>query len=213
MRRKSIRTTLYVISALVFTAGLYLTLKQFVLFPTPYTPPPTPVATTARPTPTITAIIPPSPTPYVKLFPVLISFPDQQRQCEIVPVGKKEDNEMETVDSPTLAAWYQNGPSPGEEGNAILNGHISWKGTKGTFSILSDMETGEPVVIEYEDGSYRYFHVESVDVYRIDDWPANVLNTGGETRMTLVTCLGDYNPSIGTSESRIVVICKPDPES
>ena len=34
------------------------------------------------------------------------------------------------------------------------------------------------------------------------------LDIGGEPRMTLITCLGDYNSAIGTSESRVVVICR-----
>lgn len=34
---------------------------------------------------------------------------------------------MGTVDSEKVAAWLDASASPGEYGNAIFNGHVSWK--------------------------------------------------------------------------------------
>ena len=67
--------------------------------------------------------------------------------ADIVPVGIIEEGEgqgqMDTVDDPDLAAWYEPGPAPGEEGNAILNGHKSWQGKIGRVYVLWGMENGD----------------------------------------------------------------------
>lgn len=34
---------------------------------------------------------------------------------------------MDTIDDPDVAAWYEPGYAPGELGNALINGHKSWK--------------------------------------------------------------------------------------
>lgn len=71
------------------------------------------------------------------------------------------------------------------------------------------MEIGEEVAIEYNDGSVRYFKVRSVDTYYLYELPPTVMGLGGDTRLTLITCLGDFNHDIGTSEHRVVVVCDP----
>jgi hypothetical protein len=210
---------IYIVIAVLLTAGAIITVREYVLIKAPYTPPPTPQpavtpSPTAEPTekPGITPSPTPSPTPYIKPIPVKIYFTEREIECDIVKVGILENGEMATVDDAKLAAWLEMGPAPGEPGNALINGHVRWKGTKGYFSILKEMRVGEEVVIEFEDGSVKTFEAVSTDIYKLGAIPDDVLNLGGETRMTLITCLGDYNPDIGTSESRVVVVCKPKQE-
>ena len=206
-------TLLYIVIGAVFLTGVYLILRQYVLFPENYVPPPTLTPTaTVVPTPTLapsaTPLPTPSPTPYVQKIPVRIYFTDHKLQAEIKPVGVTENNEMGTLDSAQDSAWYQFGPSPGEPGNALLNGHVRWKGEKGTFSILKEMKTGEEVVIEFDDGTFKYFIVDTLNTYLLDEVPASVMDLKGESRMTLITCLGDYDQALGTSRSRVVAVCK-----
>lgn len=204
-------TLLYIVIGAVFLTGVYLILRQYVLFPEKYVEPPTPAPTaTLAPTlaPSATPLPTPSPTPYVKKIPVRIYFTDHKLQAEILPVGVTENNEMATIDSAKDAAWYQFGPSPGEPGNALINGHVRWKGEKGTFSILKEMKTGEEVVIEFDDGTFKYFTVDSLNTYLLDEVPASVMDLKGDSRMTLITCLGDYDHALGTSRSRVVAVCK-----
>ncbi len=204
-------TLLYILVGAVFLTGVYLILREYVLFPAPYVAPPTPAPTaTIAPTlpPQVTPVPTPSPTPYVKKIPVRIYFTDHELQADIYPVGVTENNEMATLDSAKDAAWYQFGPSPGEEGNAIINGHVRWKGEKGTFSILKEMSVGEEIVIEFDDGGFKYFTVDTLDTYLLDEVPASVMDLKGESRMTLITCLGDYDRDLGTSRSRVVAVCR-----
>lgn len=210
-KSKLINIILWIAVIALGVSGIVMIVRQYVLIKEPYTPPPTPAPTpavTATPKPSGTPQPTPSPTPYVKLTPVKIYFTERDIVSDIVPVGIV-DGAMDTVDDAKLAAWLVDSATPGDPGNSIINGHRTWKKVLGYFSVLKDMELGEEIAIELEDGSVRYFEVVSNDVYRIDNHPTSIMELGGETRVTLITCLGDYNPAIGTSESRVVVVCKP----
>jgi len=215
---KAFWIAVYVVIGAMLLGGVYMLVRQYVLIPTPYTPPPTPAPTiAATPAPTLapeeTPAPAPSPTPYVKHAPVKIYFPDRKLEADIYPVGLTEEGAMGTLDSALDAAWYEGGPSPGEPGNAILNGHVHFKGVKGTFSILKSIHVGEPVVIRLDDGSYKYFTVALLETYPFDACPPMVMYLGGDSRMTLITCLGDYDRKLGTSRSRVVAVCLEDHSS
>ena len=221
MKRKYVNILLYLLSAAFLIAGVVLLVRQYVLLPGAYEPPATPAPTaTPVPTPVVTqtpgvsaAPVPtPSPTPYVKPIPTRIYFTKAQVMADIVPVGIVEEGErkgqMDTVDDPDLAAWYEPGPAPGEEGNALINGHKSWKGKIGRFSVLWDMEPGDEIAIEYEDGTVKYFYAVSVDFYPYDGVPNEVMDLSGESRVTLITCYGEFDRTAGTSKQRCIVVCQ-----
>lgn len=212
-------------SILLFAAGVVVLVRQYIFIPGAYVPPPTPAFTPAA-TPAPTAEATPSPTPYVKKVPVTLHFVEREISCPIEPVGVVQETDkkgnpvldesgnpvyaMGTIDSEKVSAWYEDGPSPGEYGNAILNGHITWKKVAGVFSVLSELEVGEQLAVTYDDGSAMYFTVASSDVFTIDDWPAWVMAMDtGDTRMTLITCHGDWNSKAGTRNERVVVVAKP----
>ncbi|MEA5059400.1 MAG: class F sortase [Candidatus Pelethousia sp.] len=211
-------------SALLFAAGVWLLVRQYIFIPDAYVAPP--ATTPALTTPAPSAVATPSPTPYIKKIPVTLHFTEREISCPIEPVGVIQATDkhgdlifdeqgdpvytMGTIDSEKVAAWLETGPSPGEYGNAILNGHIRWKKVAGVFSVLSDMGIGEKIAVTYDDGSVLYFAVESMDVFTIDDWPAWVMETdSGDARMTLITCHGEWNSQQGTSNERVVVVAKP----
>ncbi len=214
-KRSVINIVLIVAAAALLVAGAVLLISENVLFSEPYVAPPTPAVTqapsatitpTQAPSASQTPELTPSPTPYIKPVPVRIYFMTAEVSCEIVPVGLNENGEMATLDSATQAAWYEPGPAPGEPGNALLNGHVRWKRKKGTFSVLLDAEVGDEVAIEFADGNFKYFTMDSVETYHYTEIPDSVMDMSGESRVTLITCLGDYNNNLGMSESRVVAV-------
>lgn len=213
--------------ALVLFAVI-IVVRQCVYMPGEYQAPPTPA-----PTPEATPETPatPEPTPYIRKIPVMMYFTEREMSFPIETVGLvpytdskgeqivAEDGRpvytMGTINSGDVAAWLDASASPGEYGNAIFNGHISWKKVAGVFSVLQRMETGEEIVVEYDDGSTMAFAVESVDFYNLSDVPDTVMayNTG-DARVTLITCYGEsWNSSLGTRDNRCVVVAKPKDES
>ena len=158
---------LYCISAALLIGGVALIIRQYVLISDYVDPPQPSITPTAVPTPTAapnpsetpapTAEPTPTPYQYTRSAPKKIYFIDAQVMAEVYPVGLIEEGDkkgqMDTIEDPDVAAWYEPGPAPGEQGNALVNGHKSWKGKIGRFSVLWNMEEGQKVAIEREDGS------------------------------------------------------------
>lgn len=213
---------IYAAIAVVFVVGLFMVLRQEVLLPNPDfqapTPPP-PVETTPPPAATPDAAIAPgaaspsapiptpAPTPRMEV-PTVVYFERHKQQASIIAVGITEGNEMGSPDNAEDAGWFYYGSSPGNPGNAILNGHRSYGGKSGVFSVLKKLKQGDRVSVEFESGMLRFFEVDRVEEYKAEDVPREYLTTGPDTatQLTLITCLGDFGAD-GFSRSRVVAIC------
>ena len=223
LSRKWVRVVLYAVSALLFACGVFLLVREHVLLPDPdfvmpETPAPTPSPTpTPTPAPDATPTPTPEPTPYVRPIPVRISFVEAKQSCEIFPGGVLENGQMEVIDRADAASWLENvsgspRPAPGEEGNAIIAGHKSKDGVAGTFKVLWDAKVGDAVVIDYEGGTQGWFFIHSINRYPYKEVPASVMSADAESpQLTLITCIGEWDSSGGTSSERIVAVCKLDP--
>jgi hypothetical protein len=71
------------------------------------------------------------------------------------------------------------------------------------------VEINDAIVIDFEDGSQRWFYVSSINRYPFDEVDPTVMDFGGETRLTLITCIGEWDNTASTSSERMVVVCKP----
>ncbi|MCE5236269.1 MAG: class F sortase [Clostridiaceae bacterium] len=206
------------LSALLLIGGAVLLVRQYVLMPDfDYVEPPTPPTAAAAPAPTptqplspsATPIVTPSPTPYVKPIPIKISFVEQKQSCEVFPSNVTEDGRMDIVKRNDAASWLETGPAPGETGNAVIAGHRSYQKVAGTFQVLWDLKPGDAVVIEFEDGRQQWFYVGSITTYPFDEVPLEVMAYDGPDRLTLITCVGEWNSKARTSSERFVVVCFP----
>ena len=210
----------YVIAGALLVYAAVILFRQYVFIPDEYEAPPTPV-------PTVEAVATPEPTPYVRKIPVKMYFTAREisfdvERVGIVPYTDAKGNQvvneqgqkvytMGTLETEKAAAWLEDGPAPGEYGNAIFNGHVTWKKVAGVFSVLPKMEQGEEIVVEYEDGSTMTFLVDSVNIFAFDAEPADVMAYDtGDSRITLITCYGEsWNSEMGTRDQRCVVVAKP----
>ena len=198
--------SLALVAAAVF-ACILTACKQPAPLPEPTpTPVPTPVPTpspTPAPTPT------PEPTPYVKPIPIRLYFDAYGVVSDVYPVGVQNGN-IGTVNSADDSAWFEPYAAPGEPGNAIISGHNSWRKKKGTFATLKEMALGDIVVVEFNvpEHFFRFFEITAIDNYNVDVFPQEIIEKDGESRLTLITCLGDYDRSRGMSLTRVVATCK-----
>lgn len=108
-------------------------------------------------------------------------------------------------------AWYQYGPSPGQPGSAVLAAHVDLESQgAGVFFRLDELEAGDIVTVEYDDGSAHSFEVEARVRYEKTEIPLDVIfATDGPPVLTLITCGGGFNPSVRSYDSNVVVYAYP----
>ncbi|MBQ6845985.1 MAG: class F sortase [Oscillospiraceae bacterium] len=207
---KALKTVLLITSSLLLVIGIIISVSQSVYIPNHSYIPPAVIVDAPTPQDTVapSASVEVLPTPFIKVAPVRLYFIKRNISCDIEKVGKTETGAMATVDDPYIAAWYEDGPSPGDKGNALVNGHVRWGGIAGTFSILSEMAIGEEIVFEYENGTQKSFYVSEIVFYPFNDVPSDVMSQNGEDRVTLISCYGKWDSEAGTSSERVFVICK-----
>jgi hypothetical protein len=123
----------------------------------------------------------------------------------------RRTGEMDVPDNVRDVAWYQFGPSPGQPGSAVLAAHVDLASQgAGVFFNLDELEPGDIVSVDYDDGSSQDFEVRARVKYEKTGIPLDVIfATEGPPVLTLITCGGGFNPSIRTYDSNIVVYAFP----
>lgn len=152
----------------------------------------------------------PAPTPYNKAArPVHINYPAIQLYAEIGPVGY-DGTDMDVIDSNEEVSWFQFGASPGEQGNILLAAHRVWKKANGPFWNLQASKVGDHVILTDENGHEWLYVVDEVLRIEYLNPPERIMDLRGEERVTMITCVGTYSNTLGTSEERHIVILKPE---
>jgi len=161
----------------------------------------------------IPEVPPPQPedTPYLALVspPARMRIPALSLDYEIRGTDPDEAGNMQIVPALPVISWFKASPIPGNKGNAILGGHNTWNGEYSRLFTLDKLEIGDEMDIEYTDGTSIKFLLESVFVYALKTAPADqIMDVGGDARVTLITCKGPFNTETGTSDNRIVATFK-----
>ena len=119
--------------------------------------------------------------------PECVYFPQYDITCPVDPVGYNWRGEMATVRSPFRAGWLKYSGDP----------------------VKDKLQPGDQVIVKMQNGEYAYYIVESINQYHYQHVPWEVMQHDGESRLTLITCLGDFSSSAGTSMHRVVAVCRP----
>lgn len=90
--------------------------------------------------------------------------------------------------------WYAHGPRPGEVGPAVVLGHVDSFRGPAIFWRLHEVEAGDEVFIDHEDGSTTRFVVTHTEETPSDSFPfASVYGNIDHAGLRLITCAGSYN--------------------
>jgi LPXTG-site transpeptidase (sortase) family protein len=177
--------------------------------PSATTPPVTAPASTVAPVVTHRAAIDVL-APRAVAAPVQLSIPDLEVDGPVLPAGVNGENELDVPPDARTLVWYRHGPSPGEPGSAVIAGHLNWQGVTGLFANLASTPVGAAVTVTYDDGSQRAFTVTSVELVPKPDVSVNgVFARGGEQVLRLVTCGGEFDDSVNSYQSNVVVTAVP----
>ncbi len=138
--------------------------------------------------------------------PVRISIPSLDVTSPLERLGRQESGAMETPQDPDKAGWYHPGPTPGEQGPAVIAGHVTWNGDQSVFFALGELRAGDEVNVLREDGRTAEFEVERVERYPKNDFPTvKVYQNLDHAGLRLITCGGAYNDETNYYSDNVVV--------
>lgn len=144
---------------------------------------------------------------YGRSAPTHLNIPAVGIQADFEePLGLNEDQTIEVPDTYTEVGWYKHGPTPGEQGPAVVLGHVDSFEGPAVFWPLKELEEGDEVHIEREDGTIATFIVTSKATYDQNEFPTEEVYGPTEfPELRLVTCSGTYDKGIQRYSHNLVV--------
>lgn len=118
-------------------------------------------------------------------------------------------DEVEVPEDFGDTGWWVQTRRPGEIGPAVIGGHVDSRRGPAVFYRLRHLRPGDEVTVRDAGSETRTF-VVSRDPIQVDKYerPPEVFGFGADRpELRLITCGGDFNPSIGHYTDNIVVFC------
>jgi hypothetical protein len=113
---------------------------------------------------------------------------------DLVTLGRQPDGSMEVPRDYGKAGWYTGGPRPGENGPAVIAGHVDSRTGPAVFYRLKELQRGHDIVVTRADGSRVAFIVSRVETYAKQNLSVDALfGPTAESELRVVTCGGEYD--------------------
>lgn len=144
--------------------------------------------------------------------PTRITIPSIGVDSPVNPIGLAADGTLAVPQpGPHLdeAAWFENSPTPGQLGPAIIEGHVDSTEGPSVFFRLGDLAPGDRIGVRRADGVRLIFRVAAVRDYPKAEFPTEVVYGGDLSRpsLRLITC-SDFNPETHHHEGNEVVFAR-----
>ena len=122
-------------------------------------------------------------------------------------VGVDQNKKIAVPNNVHLAAWFKDSALPGDNGLAIIDGHVSGKTTDGVFKNLNTLQKGDTFKIEKGDGrivEYVVFKTASVP----EAQASAILfsqDPSLSSQLNLITCGGQFNKQSQQYRDRVII--------
>jgi sortase (surface protein transpeptidase) len=158
-----------------------------------------PSATSSETLAAAQAIVAPAAAPQRLLVPAI------GVNASVEPLGLDTQGRMATPSRAENVGWYSPGATPGDVGNAVIDGHLDWTTGPAVFWKLGRLRHGDEITITRADGSQAKFAVQSTSVMPYDASTDLLFTRSGPPSLILVTCSGSWDRQRGTYLQRLVV--------
>ena len=140
------------------------------------------------------------------LRPASVTIPSIGVGSKLTALGIASDGVVEVPKNPDQAGWLDRSPAPGQQGPAVIIGHLDSRSGPAVFARLAELEVGAPVVVTRHDGTTVRFTVDGVQSFPKTSFPtAATYGPVPGPALRLITCGGTYDHSSKSYESNVVV--------
>jgi sortase family protein len=137
--------------------------------------------------------------------PVRLRIPSIEVNSSLSRIGLNGDGTIEVPHDFNQPGWYEKGPAPGDQGPAVILGHLDSYTGPAVFARLSQLQNGSEVRIERADGSQLRFVVDRVATFPSDTFPTDeVYGATTQSALRLITCGGKFNVGRGRYSANVV---------
>jgi sortase A len=147
----------------------------------------------------------PAPSDSQSSSPAQLVIPSIGLNAEVEWVEVDQQGNLGVPSDPARTAWYQAGPAPGEQGDAVIDGHLDWTTGPAVFWRLDQLQAGDEIDVFSENGDQLRFTVTEKGHYPYDSHPSGLFSTQGPRRLSLITCAGSWDRSQRTYLERLIV--------
>ena len=158
--------------------------------------------------------------PLSRSVPVSVRIPAIGVSARVVPLGLDSSGEVAVppLSTPFVTSWYDKGSAPGQDGPAVLLGHVDAAGVgPAVFYKLGDLVPGDLVYVTRQDHRTAIFRVTAVALYPEQQFPTKqVYGFTPNPTLRLITCGGDFDAQTHHYLSRTIafaVYAGPHPAS
>ncbi|MFI6978733.1 class F sortase [Embleya sp. NPDC050154] len=140
--------------------------------------------------------------------PASVDIQEIGLHAPVTSVGLGADGAVEVPppDPERHAGWYNQGPTPGELGPAVVVGHLDSASGPAVFYDVGTLHPGSTVEIRRADRSIAVFTVDSVERFAKAEFPTQrVYGDLNRAELRLITCGGDYDPDNGGYQDNTVL--------
>ncbi|MEU5906160.1 class F sortase [Micromonospora sp. NPDC047467] len=140
--------------------------------------------------------------PPPKKFPVLsasrptsLAIHTIDLQAPVHDVGIASDGTIAVPDAGRAqeAGWYDQGPTPGQYGPAVIVGHVDTTSGPAVFHQLGELRSGDEIEVTRSDNSVAVFEVDSVERFDKERLPVDeVYGDFSRPGLRLITCGGRW---------------------
>lgn len=124
----------------------------------------------------------------------------------LVTLGLDAGGALQVPDDFDRAGWFTGGPLPGEQGPAVIAGHVDSRRGPAVFYRLRELRAGDAVRVRRADGVILRFTVDGVRQYPKAAFPRDaVFGTVAQQAPRLVTCGGAFDHERRSYRDNLVV--------
>ena len=138
-------------------------------------------------------------------MPVRLKIPNINVDAAIEYVGVTSKGAMAAPSDITNVGWFNLGPRPGENGNAVIAGHFDGEnGEQGVFANLDKLKMGDKLYVEDSKGTLTTFIVRRSRAYN-PGYADDVFSGTSSAHLNLITCDGVWDQKKQSFSKRLVV--------
>ena len=129
--------------------------------------------------------------------------------AEVIDLGLDAEGALEVPTDFSQTGWWTGGARPGEDGPAVVVGHVDSVDGPAVFFRLEELVPGDEVTVVADEGTPTTFVVERSRQVAKDEFPTEeVYGATDDAELRLVTCDGDFDRSTGHYDDNLIVFLR-----